>query len=73
MIMKCDLHVNAFSNDRFIMARALDRIHYPLLVLAHSLLVLVSFAAARAGARNALRPLAWTFILSPVHIKNVEV
>ena len=41
--------MNAFSNDRFIIARDLIGSHYPLLVLAHSLLVLVSFAAARAG------------------------
>ena len=27
MIMKSDLHMNAFSNDRFSMAR--DRSHYP--------------------------------------------
>ena len=43
-------------------------------VLAHSLLVLVSFAAVRARVTQCspIRPHAWTFILSPVHIKHVE-
>ena len=38
-------------------------------VLAHSLLVLVAFAAARAGVTQCSPPL----IFSPVHIKNVEL
>ena len=57
MIMKCHLDMNAFSNDRLIIARDL---------------IGVSFAAVPAGVTQCSRPQAWTFILRPVHIKNIE-
>ena len=65
MIMKCDLHMNAFSNNRFIITRHLIGSHYPLLVLAHSLLGLVSFAAAQAGVTQCSPPSRVDVYLKP--------
>ena len=59
MITKCDLHMNAFPNDRFIMARDLIGVmHYPLLVL-------VSFAAAQAGVMQCSPPSCVDVYLKP--------
>ena len=62
MIMKCDLHTNAFSNNRFVTATDLIgvMISFGSLFLSFSLL------------RSRYLSHAWKFILSPVYIKHVE-